>query len=95
MIEELLYSGNVWLIIGLLLAIIELSNGTLIVFLPMGISGLITGLILKLQENGNLSIILDSWSFTLVIWGLVSLVLSLLLNFIVKKKENAKDINNY
>ncbi|MBL32962.1 MAG: hypothetical protein CMD79_03700 [Gammaproteobacteria bacterium] len=95
MIEELLYSGNVWLIIGLLLAIIELSNGTLIVFLPMGISGLITGLILKLQENGNLSIILDSWSFTLVIWGLVSLVLSLLLNFIVKKKENAKDVNNY
>ena len=95
MIEELLYSGNVWLIIGLVLAIIELSNGTLIVFLPMGISGLIIGLILKVQENGSLSIILDSWSSTLVIWGLVSLVLSLLLNFIVKKKENTKDVNDY
>ena len=36
MVEEYLFSGNVWLIIGLILAIIELSNGTLIVFLPMG-----------------------------------------------------------
>ena len=56
MVEEFLFSGNAWLIIGLILAIIELSNGTLIVFLPMGVSGLLTGLLLKLQENGTLSI---------------------------------------
>ena len=43
MVEEFLFSGNIWLIIGLILAIIELTNGTLIVFLPMGVSGLITG----------------------------------------------------
>ena len=45
-IETLLYSGNVWLIIGLILAILELTNGTLIVFLPTGLSGLLTGLVL-------------------------------------------------
>ena len=49
-IETLLYSGNVWLIIGLILAILELTSGTLIVFLPTGLSGLLTGLVLKLQE---------------------------------------------
>ena len=39
MLDILLYSGNIWLIIGLLLAILELTNGTLIFFLPTGASG--------------------------------------------------------
>ena len=54
MLDVLLYSGNIWLIIGLVLAILELTNGSLIFFLPTGASGMITGLILKLQENGSL-----------------------------------------
>ena len=62
MLDILLYSGNVWLIIGLLLAILELTNGTLIFFLPTGASGLLTGLVLKMQESGALPILLDSWS---------------------------------
>ena len=62
MLDILLYSGNVWLIIGLLLAILELTNGTLIFFLPTGASGLLTGLVLKMQESGSLPILLDSWS---------------------------------
>jgi len=95
MIEEFLFSGNVWLIIGLILAIIELSSGTLIVFLPMGVSGLLTGLLLKLQENGTLSNLIDSWSSALIFWAVVSLALSLLLNFIVKKKQATKDVNDY
>ena len=95
MIEEFLFSGNVWLIIGLILAIIELSNGTLIVFLPMGFSGLLTGLLLKLQENGTLSNLIESWSSALIFWAVVSFALSLLLNFIVKKKQVTKDVNDY
>ena len=95
MIEEFLFSGNVWLIIGLIFAIIELSNGTLIVFLPMGVSGLLTGLLLKLQENGTLSNLIDSWSSALIFCAVVSLALSLLLNFVVKKKQVTKDVNDY
>jgi membrane protein implicated in regulation of membrane protease activity len=95
MVEEFLFSGNVWLIIGLILAIIELSNGTLIVFLPMGFSGLLTGLLLKLQENGTLSNLIESWSSALIFWAVVSFALSLLLNFIVKKKQVTKDVNDY
>ena len=95
MIEEFLFSGNVWLIIGLILAIIELSNGTLIVFLPMGVSGLLTGALLKLQENGTLSNLIDSWSSALIFWAVVSLILSLMLNLLVKKRDTVKDINKY
>ena len=62
MLDILLYSGNIWLMIGLLLAILELTNGTLIFFLPTGASGLLTGLVLKMQESGSLPILLDSWS---------------------------------
>lgn len=95
MLEVLLYTGNIWLIIGLALAILELTNGTLIFFLPMGVSGLITGLFLKLQENNVLPVFLDNWALTLTFWAILSLILSLLLNFIVLKKDTSKDINQY
>ena len=95
MLEVLLYTGNIWLIIGLALAILELTIGTLIFFLPMGVSGLITGLFLKLQENNVLSVFLDNWALTLTFWAILSLILSLLLNFIVLKKDTSKDINQY
>jgi membrane protein implicated in regulation of membrane protease activity len=95
MLEVLLYTGNIWLIIGLTLAILELTIGTLIFFLPMGVSGLITGLFLKLQENNVLSVFLDNWALTLTFWAILSLILSLLLNFIVLKKDTSKDINQY
>ena len=95
MVEGLLYSGNIWLIIGLTLAILELANGTLIFFLPMGVSGLLTGLVLKLQESETLSIFLSDWASSLTLWAVLSLVLSLLLNFVVVKKDNSKDINQY
>jgi membrane protein implicated in regulation of membrane protease activity len=95
MLEVLLYTGNIWLIIGLALAILELTTGTLIFFLPMGVSGIITGLFLKLQENDVLSVLLDNWATTLTFWAVLSLILSLLLNFIVLKKDASKDINQY
>ena len=61
MLDILLYSGNVWLIIGLLLAILELTNGTLIFFLPTGASGLLTGLVLKMQEKYALNVLLSKF----------------------------------
>ena len=61
----------------------------------MGVSGLLTGALLKLQENGTFSNLIDSWSSALIFWAIVSLALSLLLNFIVKKKQVTKDVNDY
>ena len=95
MLDFLLYSGNVWLMIGLLLAILELTNGTLIFFLPTGASGLLTGFVLKLQESDSLPILLDSWSGALTLWAILSFILSLALNLIVRRKETSEDINDY
>ena len=95
MIENLLFSGNIWLIIGLVLAIIELTSGTLIFFLPMGVSGLITGTFLKLQESESISVLINDWTAALIFWAVLSLLLSLMLNLLVKKKDTVKDVNDY
>ena len=95
MIESFLFSGNIWLIIGLALAIIELTSGTLIFFLPMGLSGLLTGMLLKLQENESISHLISGWTSALIFWAVLSLILSLMLNLLVKKKDTVKDVNDY
>lgn len=95
MIENLLFSGNIWLIIGLVLAIIELTSGTLIFFLPMGVSGLITGTLLKLQESESILVLINDWTAALIFWAVLSLILSLILNLLVKKKDSVKDVNDY
>ena len=95
MIESFLFSGNIWLIIGFALAIIELTSGTLIFFLPMGLSGLLTGMLLKLQENESISHLISDWTSALIFWAVLSLILSLMLNLLVKKKDTVKDVNDY
>ena len=95
MIESFLFSGNIWLIIGLALAIIELTSGTLIFFLPMGLSGLLTGMLLKLQESESISYLISDWTSALIFWAVLSLILSLMLNLLVKKKDTVKDVNDY
>ena len=95
MIESFLFSGNIWLIIGLALAIIELTSRTLIFFLPMGLSGLLTGMLLKLQESESISHLLSDWTSALIFWAVLSLILSLMLNLLVKKKDTVKDVNDY
>ena len=95
MIENLLFSGNIWLIIGLVLAIIELTSGTLIFFLPMGVSGLITGTLLKLQESESISVLINDWTAALIFWVFLSLLLSLMLNLILTTKATVKDVTDY
>ena len=95
MLDILLYSGNVWLIIGLVLAILELSNGSLIFFLPTGASGLLTGLVLKLQESNSISVFIDSWSGALTFWAILSFLFALALHKVVQRKEISEDINDY
>tara|TARA_B100002019_G_scaffold85559_1_gene74091 strand:+ start:938 stop:1225 length:288 start_codon:yes stop_codon:yes gene_type:complete len=95
MIESFLFSGNIWLTIGLVLAIIELTSGTLIFFLPMGLSGLFTGMLLKLQESESISNLISDWTSALIFWAVLSLILSLMLNLLVKKKDTVKDVNDY
>ena len=89
----LLENPDVWLVIGTLLIIVEIFVGSLVLFLPVGIAGMVVGVIFKLQINFDF-IIISSWAYALVLWGIISLILSLLIQKYFKK-ENGKDINSY
>ena len=89
----LLENPDVWLVIGTLLIIVEIFVGSLVLFLPVGIAGMVVGVIFKLQINFDF-IILSCWAYALVLWGIISLILSLLIQKYFKK-ENGKDINSY
>lgn len=89
----LLENPDIWLVIGTVLIIVEIFIGSLVLFLPVGIAGIFVGLIFKLQVNFDF-IIISNWAYALVIWGIISLILSLLLQKYFKK-EDEEDINSY
>jgi len=89
----LLENPDIWLVIGTVLIIVEIFIGSLVLFLPVGIAGICVGLIFKLQVNFDF-IIISNWAYALVIWGIISLILSLLLQKYFKK-EDEEDINSY
>ena len=83
-VDIILGSGNAWLIIGLLLCILELSAGNLIFFLPMGVSALVIGLILKLQESNYIITLISDWVFSATYWAILALILSIVSGTTVK-----------
>ena len=89
----LLENPDVWLVVGTLLIIVEIFVGSLVLFLPLGIAGMFVGIIFKLQINFDF-IIISSWAYALVLWGIISLILSLLIQKYFKE-EDGKDINSY
>ena len=93
-VDIILSSGNAWLIIGLLLCILELSAGNLIFFLPMGVSALLIGLILKLQESGYILTLISDWVFAATFWAILALILSIVLNKVIQTEET-DDVNRY
>ena len=93
MIIELIENPDVWLIISVTLVIFEIFIGSLVFFLPLGISSFIVGLILKIQQNTDI-LIISEWTYSLVIWGIISIAIS----FIIQKYfkvDSKKDVNNY
>tara|TARA_B100001109_G_C18824055_1_gene456043 strand:+ start:1077 stop:1358 length:282 start_codon:yes stop_codon:yes gene_type:complete len=93
MIIELIENPDVWLIISVTLVIFEIFIGSLVFFLPLGISSFIVGLILKIQQNTDF-LIISEWTYSLVIWGIISIAIS----FIIQKYfkvDSKKDVNNY
>ena len=93
--EFFLFNSNAWLIIGLVLCILELSSGSLVFFLPMGVSGILLGIFLKLQESFYVPSLIDDWAWASTIWAILALALSLILNKLMKPKDDTEDINRY
>ena len=88
-----LENPDIWLISGVVLIIFEIFIGSLVWFLPLGIASCFVGLIFKLQIYLNI-IIISNWAYALLVWGLISISLSYLMQKFFKKKET-KDINSY
>ena len=91
---NLLENPDIWLIAGVILITVEVFFGSLELFLPIGLASMIVGLIYKFQNNFEVSII-DNWAYALVLWGIISVIFSYLIQKFFKNKDNKKDINSY
>ncbi len=93
MIVELIENPDLWLIASVLLVILEIFIGSLVFFLPLGISALVVGLILKVQQNTDV-LIISEWPYSLLLWGIISIVISYVIqNYF--KTNNKDDVNKY
>ncbi len=83
-----------WLAAALLLLIIEMTlSGLLFIFLPMAIASLaLSGLYLPFMDGAGIP---QDWWFMLVVFGIISLIASLIIQRLIAKKSNNKDINDY
>ena len=98
MINVWLLNFEIWIIIGIIFILFELTDGSAIFFLPLGIGSLILSFYIYLSNIGIIhqSIIIDTWYNTLVIWAILSLITSLLISLFRKKYSNKNpDINDY
>jgi len=91
---NLLENPDIWLIAGVILITVEVFFGSLVLFLPIGLASMIVGLIYKFQNNFEVSII-DNWAYALVLWGIISVIFSYIIQKFFKNKGNKKDINSY
>ena len=98
MISIWLLQFEIWIIIGIVFIILELTDGSAIFFLPLGIGSLILSFYMYLCNVGIIHqyIIIDKWYLTLVIWAILSLITSLIISLLRKKYLNHNpDINDY
>ena len=98
MISVWLLQFEIWIIIGIIFILLELTDGSAIFFLPLGIGSLILSFYIYLCNIQiiNESLIINTWYIALITWAILSLITSLLISQLRKKysKENP-DINDY
>lgn len=86
-----LFHYQIWIIIGIVFLFLELLDGSLIIFLPLGISSFILSLFIFVLNN----ILISEWYLLLVSWAILSTFISYLLTKFWKKGHHNKDINIY
>jgi len=89
---------EIWIIIGIILILLELTDGSAIFFLPLGIGSFILSLYLYLCNTELISetLIINSWYILLVAWAILSLITSIIISLARKRYSNENpDINDY
>ena len=93
-----LYLYQVWLIIAVIFLLLELTDGSLIVFLPTGIGAALMSLLVYIWTYFN-GLSLDyngiQWYLLILIWAFISVLMSIILSKLWKKGSQNTDINDY
>ena len=98
MISIWLLQFEIWIIIGIIFILLELTDGSAIFFFFFGIGSLILSFYMYLCNVGIVhhKIIVDTWYVALVIWAVLSLITSLTISLLRRKYLNHNpDINDY
>ena len=101
-LNYLLFSPTTWLLLGVTLLLLELVDGSFIIFLPSGLGSWFNALLLKLQLEGMLfdRLVFDSWDDLLVCLALSTGAAIVALRVFVKQRKRGQpsesdDINTY
>lgn len=91
-----LFLVQFWVILGVIFVGLEILDGSLIFFLPLGLGSLSNALLLYMQENHafNDYHFITIWHHSLITLAVFSLIFSYALRFLNLKKDN-KDVNKY
>ena len=91
-----LFLPQVWVIMSLIFIGLEVTDGSAIFFLPMGISAALIASLIFLVDNSVLPLhfLPTTWYWLLACWAVVSVMSSLGLAAVRKQKKN-DDINDY
>ena len=80
-----------WIIVGIVFIFLEIVDGSLIFFLPIGIGSLFNALLLFMQNDYQF---LSLWHHSLVSAAIFSLIISFTIRFF-HARDNDDDINKY
>lgn len=97
-----LYLPQTWIIIGILGILLELTDGSRIFFLPIGLAGLVVSAHVTLTFNNTIdsNLLPETWYWLAMEWMIIAALISVLLvsfRRIMPKavKEDDDDINRY
>lgn len=88
---------QIWLIIGMLLVLAELMDGSQIFFLPIGLGGILNSVMLYLEREAFIPFgyVPETWYGMLIVWAVGSAVFAVLLTIRRRKKQQPTDVNDY
>jgi membrane protein implicated in regulation of membrane protease activity len=96
-----LFIFEAWIVLGIILIALEVTlDGSLAIFLPLGIAALINGAVIRIQTSASLDtsfVLLEKWEHTLISYALIAALCSVCLKAIVRNRraDTTPDVNDY
>lgn len=99
MIQAWMFMPLAWMILGSVLLLLELADGSFYIFLPTGIGAWLTAGVLKMQLTNTLfgQVWIDQWTDLAVVFALATGIAMILIRVYVRlrPKSDQGDINQY